>query len=216
MTRRAGISIGGRAVTAAAVLAAAVVLSACQPEPGLSPSPTPTPTVTPVTPAPEPTTPTPIETNLPDAQLPAACEDIYSAEMLAVLNEEIPPLNDPGITMLSTENVDAIEILESGVPTLRCTWGLPSEYGLATNVTLVDAAQADTLWNSLLNTGFVCSEEERGGFTCDISQRGVDLDDHEYFTGEVHMVVDGIWVATRFLNYTPSPYVSDIAATLWG
>ena len=70
--------------------------------------------------------------------LPGACEDIYSDAMFADLTATAPPLNDPGNTTPSTELAAGREVLDVA-PTLRCTWGGPSEYGLSTNVTIVDA-----------------------------------------------------------------------------
>jgi len=200
------------ATVVALLVAGAALVTACQPEPGPSPSPT----VTPVTPKPEPTEPTPIESNMPDAgiEVPTACEDIYSADMLASLNQQNPPLNDLGVTMLSTEVVDGIEILESGVTTLRCSWGKPSEFGLATNVTVIGADQAETLQAAMLDAGFGCGDE-LGGTVCRVEQRTIDLDDNEVIHGEVHVLRDSVWISTRYINFTPDGYTEDIVATLW-
>jgi hypothetical protein len=134
-------------LTAATVVA--VGLLGCQPEPSPTTSPVTSPTSasTPSAPA---ASPTPTETAQAgsDIALPTACEELYSPAMLSSLQEQAP-LNDPGVTMTSTQNVEALEILTSGVPTLRCSWGVPSETGLATNVTLVDAAQSAALATAL-------------------------------------------------------------------
>src|SRR5688572_15033779 len=115
---RAAAALAGVAVVAA-------VATACQPEPGASPTPSDeaAPSATAESPSPTPTrSPSPIETNLPDAgfALPDRCEDLYSAEMLASLQAQAPPLNDPGVTMNATQNVEALELLASGIPTMRC------------------------------------------------------------------------------------------------
>ncbi|TQK19185.1 hypothetical protein FBY40_1678 [Microbacterium sp. SLBN-154] len=208
-----------RALAAGAGVAVVLAVAAgCVPEPGGSPSPTasttsPSPSVTPVTPVP---TPSPIETMLPDTlQLPERCEDIYSADMLASLNAQNPPLNDPGVTMYSTENAVGLEILAAGPPSIRCSWGTPSESGLATTVTVIDAAQAAALRTALLEAGFGC-EEALGGTVCRIEQRGVSLDDVPYLRGETHVVRDNGWVATAYINFTPEGYSEDIVQTLWG
>lgn len=208
---RTHLRSGARIAAVATLVAATALVTACQPEPG----PSPTPTVTPVTPKPGPTEPTPIESNTPDAgiELPTACEDIYSADMLASLNQQNPPLNDPGVTMLSTEVVDGIEILESGA-TLRCSWGQPSEFGLATNVTAIAEEQAATLQDAMLNAGFGCGDE-LGGTVCRVEQRSIDLDDNEVIHGEVHVLRDSVWISTRYINFTPEGYTEDIVATLW-
>lgn len=199
--------------TAAALVC--VVMTGCRAEPAPTASPgtpEPTPSITQPTTGPSPS---PIETNLPQSiELPSSCEDIYSDQMLAALQEQNPPLNDPGVTMLPTENADLLEILESGAPTLRCTWGQPSEFGLATNVTLVDEEQAAGVLESLRAAGFGC-EDVAAGESCEIEQRGVTFDDVEYVRGETHVVGDGAWVATAWINFHPDGYSTDIAAQLW-
>jgi len=210
-----------RVVAASAVLAVACVLATgCRPEPGPTPSTSAeaTPSATAETPAPTPTpTPTPVETNLPDAGfvLPDRCEDIYSAEMLASLEAENPPLNDPGVTMNATQNVDALELLGSGIPTIRCSWGQPSESGLATNVSVIDAASAAALLDALEAAGFGCQPMWEGTL-CEIAQRTVNLDDEEVEFGETHFVsLDG-WVSTAWVDFTPVGYTEDIVGALWG
>ncbi len=214
------MSIRRAVVATAGAMAVLVLASGCVPEPGSTPSPSastssPTPSdgATPVSPAP---TPSPIETMLPDTlQLPERCEDIYSAGMLDSLNQQNPPLNDPGVTMYSTENAVGLEILAAGPPSIRCSWGVPSESGLATTVTVIDATQAAALRTGLLEAGFGC-EDALGGTICRIEQRGVSLDDVPYTRGEVHVVRDNGWVATAYVNFTPEGYSEDIVQTLWG
>ena len=177
---------GNLIVRSAGLLAVAAAVSclasACVPEP--RPADTPTATPSPSAPTPKPV-PTPIETNLPDAdfELPEHCEDIYSDGMLAALNSANPPLNDPGVTMNSTQNVDALELLTSGIPTIRCSWGQPSESGLATNVSVVDAARTAAMLEALRAAGFGC-ETIWDGTLCRIEQRTVNLDDEEVALGE--------------------------------
>jgi hypothetical protein len=204
-----------RAVTAVTVLGLAAALTvACQPEPAATPTSEPTPTVSP---RPGGPSPTPIETELPDDAftLPAACEEIYSPAMLAQLESENPPLNDPGVTMLSTQNVDLLEIIDGGAETIRCSWGMPSEFGLATNVTVIDAEQATFVEDELVGSGFAC-EALGEGTVCRAEQRGVTLDDEEYASGETHYLGGGGWVSTAWINFSPEGYTEDIVATLWG
>lgn len=203
-----------RALGAVAIVAAATLFTACQPEPAGTPSAEPT---TSLSPRPGGTSPSPIESQAPDAEfaLPAACEDIYSATMLGRLEVENPPLNHPNVTMLSTQNVDLLEIIESGAPTIRCSWGTPSEFGLATNVTVVDAEQAETIEAELMASGHAC-EPLGDGTICRIEQKGVTLDDEEYASGETHFVGGGGWVSTAWINFAPEGYSEDIVATLWG
>jgi hypothetical protein len=200
-------------VTGLTLVAMATLATGCRAEPSATPSATPTSTVKEPTPGPSVS---PIETDLPQSfELPGACEDIYSAGMLAHLQEAGPPLNDPGVTMLSTENVDILEILDGGAPTLRCTWGQPSEFGLATNVTAIDAEQSETVAAALAAAGFGC-EDHGDGTICRIEQRGVTLDDEEYTRGETHYIGGGGLVTTAWINFSPDGYTEDIVATLWG
>lgn len=203
-------------VGAAALVLIAVVATGCRPEPSGEPTDTPssTPSITIKQPTPDPSI---SQTDKPQAgfEVPAACEDIYSAQMLAQLQAANPPLNDPGVTMLSTENADLLEIIHSGAPTLRCSWGKPSEYGLATNVTAIDAEQATSLVSVLGAAGFGC-ETMGDGTVCRIEQRGVTLDDNEYTRGETHYIADDALVTTAWINFAPDGYTEDVVATLWG
>ena len=119
--------------------------------------------------------------------------------MLASLNAANPPLNDPGVTMHSTQNVDALELLNSGIPTLRCSWGQPSEYGLATNVSVVDAARSQRRCSMTLRAaGFALPERVATAPSARSSRRTVDLDDNEVDAGRValpprhRLGVDGV------------------------
>ena len=199
-----------------ALVVLASVVTGCRPEPAVTPSssPSPSPTMKDTTPGPSVS---PIETEKPQSafELPTACEQIYSASMLAGLQSANPPLNDPGVTMLSTENADLLEIIHGGAATLRCSWGQPSEYGLATNVTVIDGAQATAILAALPAAGFGC-EALGDGTVCRIEQKGVTLDDNEYTRGETHYVGDGAVVTTAWINFAPEGYTEDVVATLWG
>ena len=45
------------------------------------------------------------------------------------------------------------KLLNSGIPTIRCSWGQPSEFGLATNVSVIDAAQTAALLRRAARSG---------------------------------------------------------------
>jgi hypothetical protein len=111
--------------------------------------------------------------------------------------------------------VDLLEIIDSGVPTIRCSWGEPSEVGLATNVTGIDAEQAEAIEAQLMASGLAC-EPHADGIICRIEQKGVTLDDEEYASGETHYLGEGAWVSTAWINFAPEGYTEDIVATLWG
>jgi hypothetical protein len=216
MARAVALSRALRVVgVSAALVAASVLFSACRPEP--VPSPTaaePSPSVTVAEPSPSPApTPTPTATAVGFA-LPKACQDIYSATMLASLNAANPPLNDPGVTMNSTQNADALELLTSGIPTIRCSWGKPSEFGLATNVSVVDAAQSAAILSALRSAGFTC-DQVWSGTRCVTEQKMVDQSDKEVTLGETHFLRGTGWVTTAWVNFAPAGYTQDVVTTLW-
>jgi hypothetical protein len=149
-----------------------------------------------------------------DIELPAACEQLYSPEMLASLQQR-GPLNDPGVTMTSTQNVGALEVLSSGIPTIRCSWGVPSGTGLATNVSLVDASQSAVILDALTGAGFGC--EQTGSATiCRYEKTVVDLDDNIVTLAETHVLRANAWVSTASIDFSQEGYSEDIIATLWG
>lgn len=209
---------------AAALAAAALVLTvaACVPEPGPSGSAAPTttpsgtssaaPSASSAAPSPS-TTPT-ATAAAGDISLPSSCEQIYSAGMLASLNETTPPLNDPGVTLLSTQISEALEVLDAA-PTIRCSWGTPSESGLATNVTIVDAAQAAAVQTGLANAGIGC-ESTLDGTLCAASTQSLTLDNVLVTRGETHFLRGNGWVSTSWISIDPEGYTPDIVSTLWG
>ena len=208
---------GGRALVAlVSVIVTAALLVGCQPEPspGASESGTPTPSVSPLESM--PATPSPVETQLPDAafQLPSSCDELYSPAMRAALESANPPLNDPGVTMTASQNVEALELLASGIPTIRCSWGQPSETGLATNVSTVDAAQSQSLQETLAASGFAC-QPLAGGTVCSAEQTVITQDDAQVTIGEAHYFRGDGWVATAMIDFSPDGYTEDIVATLW-
>jgi len=197
----------------AAALTLCLGLIGCRPEPSPSASPS---TEASVSPSPSSPTPTPSESTPPGADIerPTACEQLYSPAMLAALQAR-GPLNDPGVTMTSTQNVGGLEILTSGIPTIRCSWGVPSETGLATNVSIVDAAQSAALLDSFTNAGFTCQPTE-GGIICVLSQTVIDQDDNIVSLGESHVLRGNAWISTATIDFAQEGYTEDIVATLWG
>ncbi|HAQ58972.1 MAG TPA: hypothetical protein DCR63_00205 [Microbacterium sp.] len=195
----------------ALIIASGLALAGCT----AAPAPT---TTSSGDPSPETTTPgttpaveasAPVQTSA-DISIPIRCEDIYSPSMLSQLQSENPPLNDPGVTMDSTEVVEALEILAAGAQTLRCSWGLPSSYGLATNVTIVEPDQALAVLAALPDRGLVCSDLA-GGTLCRVQN-----DDGENAFGESHYLRGNGWVSTRWINFGPRGYTEDVISSLWG
>lgn len=201
--RRILLSVAGLGVVALAA-------TGCLPE--SAPTST-TPAASPSS-SPSEASPSPTPTEVAFA-FPASCDDFYSADMRALLDADVPPLNDPGTTMLSTENVDGLDILAAAGQTIRCSWGPPSERGMATNVTIVTADQSETLASSFVQSGF--SEEEfDGGRLLRISGETLTLGDEIVEHGETHYLRDDVWISTRWINVAPDGYTEDIVTTLWG
>ena len=198
---------------AAAALTLSLGLVGCQPEPTSSPSPSPTASPSPSASVASPS-PTATAAAGDEIELPTACEQLYTPAMLASLQEK-GPLNHPDVTMTSTQNVGALEILTSGIPTIRCTWGAPSETGLATNVSIVDAAQSAALLDAFAAAGFACEPIEAGTI-CRFEETVVDQDDDIVPLGETHVLRGNAWVSTATINFSQEGYTEDIIATLWG
>lgn len=203
--RRAAVTLA----IAAGCLALALAGCAPEPEPGAS-APAPSTPSASGQPSAAPSEPAPSASPDELAALPADCQAIYSPGMLQTLSDANPPLNHPGVTMNSTEVVGALELLHSGVPTLRCSWGAPSSYGLATNVSLVTPAQAGTIEAALRERGFACVEAAPAETRCEITEAFSEAQ-----TGETHALRGNVWVATHWVNFAPDGYTDDIVATLF-
>jgi len=204
-------------LAATAVMSVAFALAACVPEPdptGSSPS-SPAPSVS-ASDSVEPTASAPADRpQAVEISLPASCDALYSSQMRATLEERLPPLNDPAVTLYSTQLVPALEILESGVPTLRCSWGAPGGAGLSTNVTVLTAEDLPRVQDMLAVNGFGC-EDAVGGILCSAQTETLDLDSKLVTRGESHFLRGNGWVATSWVGELPAGYTEDVAATLWG
>ena len=208
------VATGRTVVRGAFVLALAAVTAVatgCLPEPEPGATPTTTDAVATGT-----ATPTPTTTAAPEDSFafPADCAAVYTPQMLTALEADVPPLNDPGTTMASTEVVAAIEILTGAEQTIRCSWGPPSERGMATNVTIVTSAQSQTIADALVNEGF-STEELDGGALHRIEREMLTLDDDIVTLGETHYLRDDVWVSTRWIDVNPDGYTQAIVASLW-
>lgn len=208
------------ALTALATIA---VLTGCVPEPGTSPTASPgssassptTATTSPVpSAAPSETADATTAPTSDEIALPASCDALYSASMRAELDANVAPLGDERITMLSTEDGSALDLLASGAPTLRCTWGVPSDTGISTNVTIVTAAESAALAEAFRNAGF--GETPAASGTVFVTEKEfLDTDDNIVRTGESHFLRGNGWIATRWLTYFPDGYTEDVATSLW-
>ncbi len=135
--------------------------------------------------------------------------------MLAELDQQVPPLNDPGVTMYSSQQAETLEVLNSGAPTIRCSWGVPSTSGLSTNVTIVDAATSASILEALRAAGFDCSDH-LSGVPCTFQQDSVTQDDTIVHRGETHFLRGNGWVTTAWITVDPPGYTDDIIGVLWG
>lgn len=203
-----------RSLAVVVVAVGAVVLAGCDALPTQTPDPTasvssaaPRPTGTSTTAAPYPTSDA-------DFAVPDSCDRLYSPAMLDELTRTNPPLNDPGITIYASENVEALEILSSGIPTLRCSWGAAGAPGLVTNVSLVSADQSDELREAFTSSGMAC-EAVGSGTVCRIEQETIDREDTIVRIGETHYLQGEGWVATHWVDFAPEGYTEDIVATVW-
>ena len=160
-----------------------LLLSACAPSgPGESGATTPADS-----PAPEvsesPAVSTPAELVLP------GCEDLFSeATEGALAAEGLEPMGDvsaPGQGGYGASDPSLQALIEAG-ENVSCTWVLPgSERGLSTSVTILSAADADTVAAEILATGFIQTGDvysmETGG---------------EFPRTEAHALHEDFWVST--------------------
>ncbi|MFG6403862.1 hypothetical protein [Microbacterium sp. P04] len=205
MIRRRTI-IGATSLLVAVLLAGCAAESPSTPRDDATAGTSATPSSSAV-PAPEPSASETTAVGLPDD-----CTDAYSAGLVSSLEQEGLPMNDPAVTMLSTQNAVLLEDLGT-LPTLRCSWGGPGRVGITTNISIVDAGQSSAIEEELTQAGFGC-EASSGATICEIEQRGVDLDDVEYVRGETHALKGPVWVSTSWLNHPLDGYVEDILTTL--
>jgi hypothetical protein len=195
-----------RSLAAALGLCAVVLaLTACVPEPSETTSPsgstTPSASSTPGASSSPSSSPTP-RPQAQEIELPASCDALYSASMRSRLDAELPPLNDAGVDLAVTQVESLRGLIDSGVPTLRCTWGTAAGPSLATSVTIVDPADAPRIQDMLAAAGFVCSDSS-GGILC------ANGNEADFLRGNG-------WVATSWTASAPDGYTEDIATTLWG
>ncbi|UIN29712.1 hypothetical protein [Microbacterium binotii] len=122
--------------------------------------------------------------------------------MRSRLDAELAPLNSGGVSLPATQVESLRGLIDSGVPTLRCTWGTGAGSALATSVTIVDPADAPRIQDMLAAAGFVCADNS-GGILC---SNGNEAD---FLRGNG-------WVATSWSGNAPDGYTEDVVATLWG
>ncbi|MGF6821401.1 hypothetical protein M2317_000287 [Microbacterium sp. ZKA21] len=184
-----------------------VALVGCAPEAVPSASPMPSPSTSASgepTPAPEPSE---------AVSLPESCDQVFSPALREKFEGAGLPLNDPTLTMPSTELAGAVEVL-AALDNLRCTWGVASEVGIATTLAMVDTQHTTDLQEAFTTQGLEC-EEVDGATRCTIRVSFDDEGGGGGAGGEIHLLRDGVWVATKWLNADMTGYLDDIEATLW-
>jgi hypothetical protein len=193
------------------VVLAGLALAACVPEPTATGTPDPSASASASASAPaESVESSAVPSDRPQAleiALPASCDALYSSAMRSTLDADLPPLNDPGVTLSSTRLEPALAALESGYPTLRCSWGTASDSGLSTNATILAPEDVPRIQDLLAVNGLVCADAG-GGILCTTSGSGTE--------GESHFLRGNGWVATAWAGELPIGYTEDVAATLWG
>ncbi|MFS2241083.1 hypothetical protein [Microbacterium sp. OR16] len=148
-------------------------------------------------------------------ELPAACEDVFSASMRDRLTAAHLPANDPTLTMPSTDLPVAVQMIE-GLPHLRCTWGVASEVGIATTVALVDAEQSEVLRDAYRAAGSDCQvvDGDPQQTRCLAEERFEG--EMPGAIGEIHVFRANAWLSTKWINVDMAGYADDMVAQLWG
>lgn len=163
---------------------ALLLLSACAPSvPGES-SPTP---------APSPSTPEASESPAaPEELVLPGCEDVFQDSTEAALTAEgLEPLGDtsgPGRGGYGASDPSLQAMIEAG-ESVSCTWVLPgSERGLSTSVTIVSAADSESVAAALIAAGFTRTSAIGDSYSMESGG--------EFPHTETHALYEDFWVAT--------------------
>ncbi len=115
-------------------------------------------------------------------------------------------------TLYGTDDQQLQLLIDAGGP-LVCLWGGDNgggDVGLTTSVVSVDSAGETAVEARLGALNFSCYEQLRG-LRCVMSQSSEDA-----MTGESHFLRDGLWVATKWVNFAPESYTESVVESLWG
>ncbi len=193
----------------APALVLALALTGCGPAASPEPSPTPTESVTTPPPSEEPSPEPPSE----DIALPRDCTDVFSLAFISEMESYYMPLNHPDVLMEPTRLVQGQSVL-AREPALHCTWGAPSEVGVATVIALVSPAQSAAIIADARANGFTC------GPVSDVETRCTIFESEEdefglYIWGEEHVLRGNAWIATSQLNFDLGSYTDNLVLSLW-
>lgn len=196
-----------RRIVVAALIAAALAVTGCAPEPSPSAAPGASPGSSSADPSPSGSsdaTPAPSPSGTAKVvAMPTDCRAILTAPVLAELAET--PLNDPAF--------GATGVQPDG--SLICVWGDPGAdtTNLVTTISKISRGPALDLLNGLADTdGFSCFTPD-GGTRCE-----------KTWPNETYPVTDGrtlfwrddVLIDTRYSNLAPSGYTSAIVESVFG
>lgn len=176
-------------------------------DPGGSPS-----VVPPTAPAPSPSAQPTLVSDAID--LPEACAPLFDEAFIADMSEAALPLDDPGLTMDSTLLPSGLEYLQTE-PSLRCTWGMPSDVGMATTITLLPVSEHGVILADAAANGFTCESVSATERRCVLRVAEEDPEFGAYAYGEEHVLRGNAWIATHWLNIELPDYTDDLVAALW-
>ena len=150
--------------------------------------------------------------------LPSSCDSLFSASMRANVEGAGLALNPSWAS--GTYSADSItdgtlRSQLSGLPQLSCRWLNPGgggEVGVDTTVAAVTSSQASAINSRLASLGYT-SISELGGvrYVWEVGDSA-----ESYPMGESHIVRDGLYFATHWLNYGPSGYTADMIHNVFG
>ncbi len=172
------------------------------------------------TPGPEDGDEGPVE-EAPEASstsLPASCDSLFSASMRANVEGAGLALNPSWASGSNSADSIADSNLRSqlsGLPQLSCRWLNPlggGEVGVDTTVAAVTSSQASAINSRLASLGYTAITE-LGGVRY-VWEVGYSAE--SYPMGESHLVRDGLYFATSWLNYGPSGYTADMVHNVFG
>ena len=185
------------ALTAVALGAAMLALTACAPAADES-APAPSATVS--------SSPTPIPTITQTAtavRIPADCRSMLTADVLAQLGDT--PLNDPAMGPSGAQPDGS----------LTCIWRDPAAdtTGLVTHITRMDRGPALDMLNDLVSTqGFSCYTPD-AGTRCEKTWIN---DTYPVNDGRTLYWRDDVLIDTKYSNLTPTGYTASIISSIFG
>lgn len=150
--------------------------------------------------------------------LPGSCDSLFSASMRANVEGAGLALNPAwasGTSAADSITDGTLRSQLSGLPQLSCRWLTPlggGEVGVDTTVASVTSSQASAINARLASLGYT-SISELGGvrYVWEVGESA-----ESYPMGESHIVRDGLYFGTHWLNYGPSGYTADMVHNVFG